>query len=127
VVAGLGWEGAKNSYPEVRRFLQNLGLGARTVFGDDFWVDRALTLAVKDGNVVFPDVRFENEADAIRSAGGKVIRIDRPGHVATGHVSETGLVGYDFDKVFDNGGSIQDLQTAVVFWAAALSKSTPAS
>lgn len=124
-VKGMGWEDAKNSYPEVRRFLQNLGLGARKVFGEDFWVDRALAEAAKHQNVVFSDVRFVNEADAIRAAGGKVIRIDRPGHVGQGHISETELADYDFDQVIANDGAVWDLQAAVVDYAKFLEKKVP--
>lgn len=113
-VAGMGWENAKNTYTEVRRFLQNLGLGARTVFGEDFWVEQTLRKAERHQRVVIPDVRFTNEADAIKAAGGIVIRIDRPGHVAAGHVSETELVDYDFDHVMANDGTALDLQVAVL-------------
>ena len=113
-VKGLGWEEAKNTYPEVRKFLQNLGIGARKVFGEDFWVERTLREASRHQDVVIPDVRFENEADAIQAAGGILIRIDRPGHVAGGHVSETELVDYPFDHVVSNEGSIEDLQSRMI-------------
>lgn len=118
-VQGLGgWEAAKDTYPEVRKFLQRLGDGGRKVFGENFWVDQALNAAhAHDGHVVIPDVRYENEADAIRAAGGVVIKIDRPGYVAQGHVSETALAGWDgWDEVFMNSGSVQDLQVDVVSW-----------
>jgi hypothetical protein len=122
-VQGLGgWDAAKDTYPEVRKFLQNLGLGAREVFGEDFWVDMALKQAERYENVVFTDVRFINEADAIKAAGGKVVRIDRPGFVAAGHVSETELLGYDFDHVIVNDGTVVDLQLKLVDYAKSQSK-----
>jgi hypothetical protein len=113
-----GWEAAKDMYPEVRKFLQRLGDGGRQVFGEDFWVDRLMERARSYDRVVIPDVRYPNEAAAIQELGGVVIRIDRPGHVPQGHVSETALAGWDgWDEIFSNHGSVQDLQTDVVLWA----------
>jgi hypothetical protein len=40
LVDQLGWDAAKVQFPAVRQFLQDLGLGARKVFGQDFWVER---------------------------------------------------------------------------------------
>lgn len=111
-----GWDQAKVQYPEVRRFLQDLGLGARKVFGEDFWVQQAMARAF-DGTVVYSDVRFTNEFDAIKNLGGKVIRINRPGRMAQGHVSETELLSIpdeDWDAVIDNNGQIIDLEQKVV-------------
>jgi hypothetical protein len=113
VVQGIGWEEAKEIYPEVRKFLQDLGLGARKTFGEDFWVERALHNV--SGDVVVSDVRFHNEAEAIRDRGGFLIRIDRPGRHAEGHVSETALAGFEgWDAVIVNDGTVQDLEMRVV-------------
>ncbi len=116
VVGGMGWEQAKNVYPEVRRFLQELGLGARKVFGKTFWIDQAMLEATGHERVVFSDVRFINEAEAIRAAGGFVVRVNPPGYVGKGHVSETELDGFDFDEEFNNDGSIVELQEDIVAW-----------
>lgn len=115
VVQGCGgWEQAKNTYPEVRVFLQNLGQAARRVFGETFWIDRMFDKVGPADRIVVPDVRYRNEADEIRARGGVLIRINRPGRVAAGHVSETELVDFDWDEEFDNKGSIADLQATVV-------------
>ena len=115
VVQGMGWDEAKAVYPEVRRFLQEVGVGARKTFGEDFWVKQAVAGMKKTDNVVFSDVRFQNEIDAVHAAGGKVIRIDRPGHVAEDHVSETALSGFDgWDAVIVNDGTVQELEAKVV-------------
>lgn len=115
VVQGMGWDEAKNVYPEVRKFLQDLGLGARLVFGDDFWVNQTLTGVKKTDKIVVSDVRFHSEVDAVHAHGGKLIRIDRPGHSAHGHVSETALAGFDgWDAVIVNDGTVQDLEAKVV-------------
>lgn len=91
----LGYEAAK-SIPDVRRFLQRLGTeGVRETIGDSTWVDiaknRAYAVTRDGGKVVFSDVRFPNEADAIRYMGGEVWRTMRPGFGGSGHASETAL------------------------------------
>lgn len=104
-----GWEGAKQN-PEVRRLAQRLGTTAgRKILGEDFWVETLLR-SPSSGRVVVSDVRFTNEAVAIRARGGIVVRINRPGTgPVNGHVSETDLDGFDFDLTVDNDGSIEDL------------------
>jgi len=118
VVRGMGLEQAKDVYPEVRRFLQDLGAGAREVFGDNFWIDMCLPEVEWVGSplsdVVVSDVRYENEADEIRRRGGKLIRINRPGMYAAGHETETALVDFDWDEEVDNDGSVQDLEQKIV-------------
>tara|TARA_R100001244_G_scaffold120565_1_gene90177 strand:- start:2776 stop:3039 length:264 start_codon:yes stop_codon:yes gene_type:complete len=57
---------------------------------------------------IVPDVRFPNEADAIKQAGGKVIRLTRSPHDDQ-HESETALDDYEgFDHVLDNANSSLD-------------------
>lgn len=65
---------------------------------------------ISEPNWIITDTRFENEAQAIKSHGGIVIRVNRPGIGPTnGHASEVGLEGYDFDYVITNDGTINDL------------------
>lgn len=116
IIQGLGgWEKTKDTYPEARRFLQNLGVGARKVFGENFWIDQAFN-ELGTEPVVFADVRFENEVEAIRSRGGVVIDIVRAVPPTVAHVSETELDGFDFDEVFVNDQGIAELQATVVAW-----------
>jgi len=96
LVAFEGWERSK-SHAEVRRTLQRLGTEAgRGVLGDTIWIDTAMrTVADVPGPVVITDVRYPNEADAIRAAGGLVVRIDRPGLALSDvHPSETAMDDY---------------------------------
>jgi len=113
VVDDLGWETAKDQFPEIRNLLQRLGTEAgRGVLGENVWVDAAMRRAGSiDGPVVFSDVRFPNEADAIRSAGGEVWRIIRPGHDSANdpHPSEHALDDYEFDKRLHNNDTISSL------------------
>lgn len=117
LLSGLGgWEQVKDTYPEARVFLENLGKGGRDVFGDDFWVEQVLRKvdASDHDRWVIADVRYRNEADAIRARGGVVIRLDRPGFSPRDF--ERDMEGYDFDEVFDNDKGIVDLQADVVAW-----------
>lgn len=120
-----GWDYAK-AHPEVRRLLQDLGVSGRNLFGDDIWIWEALGEVVyaaanttEDGgltdsieeNIVVTDVRFENEAQFIKNFGGKVWQVVKDGLTpVNNHISETDLIGFDFDKTITNNGSILDLE-----------------
>lgn len=110
-VDSVGWDRAK-SVPEVRRFLQRLGTEAgREIFGSDFWIDIALKGYTQADNLVLTDVRFRNEADAIKKNDGVVVRILRPGiEPPNSHASERDLDGWAFDYLLKNEGSLEDLE-----------------
>lgn len=108
-----GYDLAKELYPEIRRFLQVLGTDAvREVLGDTLWVDNLIDRLIMDNEPhVVTDVRFPNEAQAIRRDGGKLVRVVRPGVPSDDrHVSETALDDYRVDYVATNGGSLDDLR-----------------
>lgn len=94
VVERAGWEGAKE-YREVRRTLQALGVAVRSL-DEDFWVRRVMSEISFSGKpAVVTDVRFENEARAILAAGGRLVRVIRPGQdESDNHVSETELTDF---------------------------------
>lgn len=83
--------------------MQTLGTEwGRRLIGENLWVDllirRAAKLRAIGQPVVCDDMRFPNEAEAIRAAGGVLIRIERPGAAApNGHASEGALEGFRFD------------------------------
>ena len=111
VIEVLGWERAKDEVPEVRRLLQTFGTDAIRTLDADFWVRAAVASAeAVQGPVVVTDVRFPNEADAIRNMGGLLVRITRPGYDGDGHPTETALDGYPADISIPNTRSINDLQ-----------------
>ena len=75
-------------------------------------------------NWIITDVRFPNEAQAIKQKGGIVIRVNRgyalerlgnsklpklKHNSVTQHLSETSLDNYDFDYVIDNNKDIEHL------------------
>lgn len=89
----LGYEKAKNTLPEFRRFLQDLGTGVRNILGADIWVEVVKRrIADIPGPVVLTDVRFPNEAKMVRDLGGELWGVLR-------------LEATDDDdvEVFDNG------------------------
>lgn len=99
-----------------RQFMQLLGTEfGRQMIGEDVWVN-AWARAADDMDedfaaggralIVADDVRFANEAAAIRARGGRIIRIERPGACSAsgaGHESER----QDFtpDRIIRNTGS----------------------
>jgi hypothetical protein len=119
VVDEEGWEAAKKLVPtqthSVRALLQRLGTDAgRAVLGEDVWVDAALKAIEPGGKYVITDVRFPNEADAVRAMGGQLWRVVRPGMAAVNaHPSEVALDGYQFDQRIDNSLAKEDLWRTV--------------
>lgn len=113
-IQGLGYEEAKRTYPEVRSLLQKMGVAARELFGSDFWVEQAMRGVNASDRVVFTDVRFPNEAEAIRDAGGILIKIVRPGYSGDDHESERALDEFEWDHVISNDGDVTDLERRVI-------------
>jgi hypothetical protein len=114
LVDSYGWDKAKVEFPEVRRLLQELGVGARKLFGDTFWINEALYHVAPDDKVVVSDVRFENEAQWIQEFKGQIWRVKRMGTSAVNdHVSESDLDGYPVDQIFLNNGSVEDLEVLI--------------
>ena len=124
LVDSRGWEGAKDEASgEVRRLLQFMGTEVgRKLFGEDFWVQQALNGYTAKDKVVFTDVRFPNEAKAIKDLGGVVLRVTRKGiHAVSDHPSEISLDHWKFDGEIRNDGSIEELHDAVASWLYTLS------
>ena len=113
----------------VRQFLQELGTDAcRNGLHPNTWVNALmadyLPIQYHDGgsfyhkgeypNWIITDTRFPNEAQAIKDAGGIVIRVDRPGvRAINAHPSETGLDDWDFDHKIMNGSDLLSLMFTV--------------
>jgi hypothetical protein len=113
VIRRMGWEAAKDEFPEVRRTLQELGMAIRAI-DSEFWL-RAALKKVTEANeagvpAVITDVRFPNEADSLRRAGFHLVYIDRPGVPQLDHASEGALTAEDVDYIVRN---TSDLTTFV--------------
>lgn len=70
--------------------------------------------------VVFSDCRFQNELEAVRAAGGVLVRVKRPGRDGAvgvaGHASEmeqAAIPDSFFDHVIENVGTLADLHRHV--------------
>jgi hypothetical protein len=111
-----GWEQCKES-PEVRRMFQALGDTCRKNLGADVLVLSVVT-RIKDNlaqDWVVSDVRLPQEADALRSLGGVVWRIARPGvGPVNGHRTEAAVDSIHPDAVIDNDDDIPALTAKVL-------------
>jgi hypothetical protein len=91
--------------------LQRMGTEAmRKNVDDDIWIKATMRKVISSH--VITDVRFPNEAKAIKEAGGVLWRIDRPslGPAEDMHVSETALNDWDsWDAVIVNDGTTVEL------------------
>ena len=125
-----------------RLALQLLGTEImRTHFNQDIWLDSLEYRIRKNQNennlVVVSDCRFKNELDLIKELNGIVVHVIRDelpewyetavhanqGSVPAKHTMETRFakvhasewkwVGYDFDFVISNSGTLEDLQKEV--------------
>lgn len=122
-----GWEEAKET-EAVRKYLQNLGVGARRVFGEQFWINQLfgklsdlygeytgdLNKEAFASNIVITDVRFPNEAQAIKDYNGYIIQVIRPEtEVEDNHESEILLPDSMVDYQIMNVTSLEDLNDHV--------------
>lgn len=123
---GKQWNDRINNPMSVRDFLQKLGTeGLRDGLHTNTWVnalmadykcvpaDRAPNGWDCD-NWIITDTRFPNEAQAIKDAGGIIIRVTRPGiGPVNDHPSETGLNQWNFDYEIQNDGTLENLINSV--------------
>jgi hypothetical protein len=114
LVNRFGWEDAKKC-SEVRSLLQRYGTEAgRDIHGPQCWTQIGLRAAAKYDRVVFTDVRFESEVDAVKSIGGIVVRINREGvGPVNGHASDQRLADHLIDFEIDNNGILEDLRDEI--------------
>jgi hypothetical protein len=124
----------------VRRALQQLGTEYGRALCADVWIEHLLAAAQKlsEGGTTYSrthgityarsallpkmllvtDLRFENEARALRAYGFKTLHVKRPGLVRLDHASE-GLTWLDAvppDHIFENDGDLLDLERDVRRW-----------
>lgn len=100
----------------VRHILQTLGTEwARDCIGQDTWVRCWEAQASRHNRVITDDVRFLNEARAVKANGGQMWKIVRPSATHDGsHASEGGLDDWDgFDVVIHNDGSLEEFRRKI--------------
>lgn len=108
-----GWDGEKDE--DGRKLLQELGMAARR-YNARFWIQYLNKQIVRERlkePFVFTDVRFQNEADYVRSRGGVIVRITMPGQIAGEHESELNQSQIVADYEVVNDGSIEDLHKKI--------------
>jgi hypothetical protein len=78
--------------------------------------------------IVIPDVRFKNEVDAIKSWGGKLVRVKRKQTLVgteAGHASEVEqdeIPDSEFDVVIDNNGTLASLGARILQYGISLAE-----
>jgi hypothetical protein len=88
----------------------------RAVHGEDCWVKILFNNWRHAGKplTVVTDVRFDNEAHAIRRAGGLILHVVRPGVTPVNpHPSEAGIVRCQGDIVVYNHGDLIDMYEGI--------------
>lgn len=114
----------------VGEVLQKEGTEAtRNIYGQNFWVDRLMNQIVMDKVVedydflpIITDVRFDNEALAIKSRGGIVLEVVRPngekyvGSRDPNHASEQPINRELVDFTLHNDGTLGQLTDKVFEW-----------
>lgn len=132
----------EKGHPTIRKLLQEIGteIGREYTGYENIWVDHLVSSLENDQYIMVDDCRFPNEADALRSAGFKIIRIERrdaermnylysrvldanpylthdeiSARVVemTNHPSEQALVSYIPDAIILNYGTIEDLEKLI--------------
>ncbi|MEU4534321.1 hypothetical protein AB0G15_05560 [Streptosporangium sp. NPDC023825] len=108
LIEGMGWDYAKGEYPEIRRLLQHVGTDFRNLVDDQAWI-RPVVKEIFYGSaskVVVSDVRFFNEARALRNISGTqltIVRLTRPGiGPANDHISENTPIPHDLEAPLDS-------------------------
>lgn len=112
-----------------RALMQSIGVQLREDLSSDIWIKFLskfcadfieLEEVFEDNNrdhplyVIIPDIRFNNEAEYIKSEGGIVIHViksDVPN--IRQHVSEAGISSKYVDRVIENDGTLEDLNEKV--------------
>lgn len=94
----------------------------RNQVDDNWWILQAKGMVsealTRIPNVVLDDVRFPNEADAIKDMGGILIKIEREGHLQDKtdhtHASETQIDKIEYDHIITaKSGDVDGLISSV--------------
>ena len=103
-------------YIKLRTLLQYFGTNiCRNQLGDDIWIKAAMNRIINKATsrriCIVPDVRFDNEANAIKcnsdSLYGGVIKVIRDSCEKDNHASET--QSFESDFIIENNGTIINL------------------
>lgn len=90
-----------------REAMIELGERVKSESGQDFFIN--MLLRKHRGDIIIPDVRFQNEVDRIRESGGIIIKIERPG--CSSLPNENGIDQIRADISIWNSKTLEDLNT----------------
>ena len=135
------WGSSSNRTPKIRQLLQYLGTEVARKFDPNVWIKPTLNRikqiqetgidplsrladTIHTRPIVVPDIRFINEAQALREINARLIKITRPRNYelagtknsARKHISETGIDHIPSELFFthiDNNGSTADLHDKI--------------
>jgi hypothetical protein len=110
-----------------RELMQLLGTEwGRNLIHKDLWTmaARCQIDRLSNRNIVFDDVRFDNEAELIRSLGGLIIHINRGMEdQADDHASESGIEGLPGDMYINNDNTLDYFLVEISLVVAGLLRS----
>ena len=117
-VTGVDLDHIEEHKERFRPMLQWWGADFRRHYkGENYWLDKMLakmkTITGKEV-LVITDVRYPNEAELVKEAGGIMIRVDRKTGLEDAHGSENLLDSFEgFDYRISNNGTLFDLREKV--------------
>lgn len=105
----------------VRQLLQNFGTeGMKPIFGNTVWAEVFATSLEPNTDYVVTDFRVLEEIQYLNENLGDIyqiitVQVQRDlGDTTDGHITENGLVDFEFDYVIDNNGTLDDLRVEAV-------------
>lgn len=109
--------GVEWGFMSVREFLQRLGTDAiRKGLHESTWVNALWSDFGPTDKWIITDVRFPDEAQAVKDRGGLMYRVTRSNVGAVNnHSSELALDHWKFDGIIKNDSTIEELVTEVSF------------
>lgn len=118
-----------SSFTKDRKLLQWLGTDwGRDTISQDLWVStwKAAVAEIQAKSpgaiIVCDDVRFDNEAEVLKSMGGYIVKIERPDNTLhaqggvgiVGHKSEAGVGSQFIDFTVRNEGTLQQFESQLL-------------
>lgn len=93
-----------------REFMQFLGTNIMRKMYEPIWVNACIKKIQREQSnlAIIADVRFPNEADAVKKAGGTLLRLTRNVYPNDTHQSEIALDDYSFSTIIDNNNETID-------------------
>lgn len=94
-----------------RQLLQQYGTDVcRNQINKNIWASR-----IPNNGVVVPDIRFDNEAEFIKSNGGVIVEVKRPVLIKdSAHASEAGISADYIDYYLSNTTTLSEFEKSVI-------------